>query len=196
MALIEKGLKTYKGAVIEIWDRYWLDGMMSEYAKVWDIKSHQFKTIEIGYYGSDCYNLIGIEAEIEISKEVARDIIRTLKISAQKDYCKSVIEKKQKIEKGIQAEVIRGRKIPKGTILSVFWVGERPTYTGYGTEIIAGCKDENGKKIWIKAEYLKNISPIKSPVSKERNKFIHAYINKNAGYIVMKAASEKTQVAK
>ena len=192
MALIEKGLKTYKGAVIEIWDWYWLDGMMSEYAKVWDIKSHQFKTIEIGYYGSDCYNFIGIEAEIEISKEVARDIIRTLKISAQKDYCKSVIEKKQKIEKGIQAEVIRGRKIPKGTILSVFWVGERPTYTGYGTEIIAGCKDENGKKIWIKAEYIKNISPIKSPVSKERNKFIHAYINKNAGYIVMKAASEKT----
>jgi len=68
-------------------------------------------------------------------------------------------------------------------------VGERPTYTGYGTELIAGCKDKDGNKLWIKAEYLKNISPIKSPKTKERKKYIKWYIKKNAGDIVMKQAA-------
>ena len=188
MALVENGIVSYKGAVLKTWDRYWLDGMTSEYALVWDLENHEYKTIDIGYYGIDGYNFIGIKAQVEVSTEVARDIIRTLKKDAQFDFARAVKNKKNKIEAGIQAVVIRGRKIPKGTELDVFWVGEKPTYTGYGTETIAGCKDKNGNKIWIKADYLKNITPLKSPNSHERKKYIKWYIKKNAGKMVFKAA--------
>ena len=71
-------------------------------------------------------------------------------------------------------------------MLEVFWVGEKETYKSrqyswmHETEMIAGCYDENGNKVWIKAEYLKSIDQIKSPNAKERKKFIKAYIEKAA----------------
>lgn len=189
MALIKAdGTRMYEGAVIDTYDHYWLDGMISEYAKVWDIDNHKYKQVTIGYYGSDFHDFVGIRAEIEVSTEIARDIVRTTRENAKHDFCVSVTEKKNKIEKGVVVEVIRGRKIKKGTVLNVFWVGERPTYTGYGTELIAGCKDEDGNKVWIKAEYLKNITPIKSPSRKEREKYIKWYINKNVSKLVLNAA--------
>lgn len=189
MALIKPdGTRIYEGAVIDTYDHYWLDGMISEYAKVWDIENHRYKQVTIGYYGSDFHDFVGIRAEIEVSTEIARDIVKTTRENAKYDFCVSVTEKKNRIEKGIVAEVIRGRKIKKGTVLNVFWVGERPTYTGYGTELIAGCKDKDGNKIWIKAEYLKNITPIKSPSRKEREKYIKWYINKNVSKLVLNAA--------
>lgn len=189
MALIKAdGTIMYGGAVLEIWDRYWLDGMISEYARVWDVEKHEYKTVNIGYYGSDYHDFIGTQAEVEVSTEVARDIIRTLKTRAWRSFSESVRTKKEKIEPGIQALVIRGRKIPKGTELEVFWVGEKPAYTGYDTEMIAGCKDADGNKVWIKAEYLKNITPIKSPVAAERKKYLKWYVKKNAGCLVLQAA--------
>lgn len=191
MALTKSdGTRMYEGVVIDIYDHYWLDGMISEYAEVWDIENHEYKRVTIGYYGSDSYDFIGTRAEIEVSTEVARDIVRTIKQHARKDYCVSVTEKKNRIEKGIIAEVIRGRKVKKGTVLNVFWVGERPTYTGYGTELIAGCKDSDGNKVWIKAAYLRNITPIKSPNRKEREKYIKWYINRNVSKIVLDAARD------
>lgn len=70
---------------------------------------------------------------------------------------------------GDMVEVIKGRKIPKGTKLEVFWMGERPTYRtkqlrksgcrwANETEMIAGCYNENGEKVWIKTEYLKYLA--------------------------------------
>lgn len=189
MALIKAdGTVLYQGAVLDTSEHYWADGMLSEYAKVWDMEKHQYESVSVGYYGADGHDFIGTKVEIEVSTDVARDIIRTLKQMAYKDFCRSVIEKKNQIEAGITAEVVRGRKIPKGTVLDVFWVGERPTYTGYGTELIAGCKGKDGNKVWIKAEYLKNISPIKSPNAKERKKYIKWYIKKNANDMVMTKA--------
>ena len=188
MALIKDGCISYVGAVLETWDHYWLDGMISEYAMVWDLEKHEFKTVDIGYYGSDGHDFIDIKAEVEVSTAVARDVVRTLKARARKSFCESVQAKKEKIEPGIQVLVVRGRKVPMGTKLEVFWVGERPTYTGYGTELIAGCIDENGNKVWIKAEYLKNITPIKSPSASERKKYMKWYIKNNAGNLVIQAA--------
>lgn len=183
---------SYAGAVLEVWDRYWLDGMISEYARVWDVEKHEYKTVSIGYYGADYHDFIGIQAEVEVSTEIARDIIRTIKQSACVIYCRTIQEKKNRIEPGITAMVVKGRKVPQGTILNVFWVGERPTYTGHGKELIAGCRNEFGEKIWIKAEYLKNILPLKSPKAAERKKFLKWYIEKSVGSLVMKAARRPT----
>lgn len=189
MALIKAdGSILYQGAVVDTSEHYWLDGMLSEYALVWDMEKHQYESVSVGYYGADGYDFIGTKVEIDVSTEVARDIIRTLKQEAYKDFCRSVVEKKNRIEAGITARVVRGRKIPKGTELEVFWVGERPTYTGYGTERIAGCKDKDGNKVWIKAEYLKNITPLKSPKAADRKKYLKWYIQKNVKGLVLQAA--------
>lgn len=185
MAVINsKGNIEYLGAVIGTRTHTWLDGMVDEYAIVWDMESHEMKEVQFGYYGIDGYNFLGANAKRDLSVEVARDIVRTLKRNANQEYCSAVIAKKNAIEKGIVAEVIRGRKVKKGTKLNIFWVGERPTYRSrqYGfmneTETIAGGYDEDGNKIFIKAEYLKNITPLKSPVAAERKKFIQAYITR------------------
>ena len=70
---------------------------------------------------------------------------------------------------GDNIEVIKGRKIPKGTILKVFWIGERDTYKtrtlkrqgcrwANETETVAGCYNENGEKVWIKTDYCKYVA--------------------------------------
>jgi len=179
MAIIENGTISFKGAVIKTWDHYWIDGMVSEYALVWNIEKHEYETVNIGYYGSDGHDFIGIKCEVEVSEIISRDILKHTKKSAIYSFCQSVIEKKSRIEAGIDAVVVRGRKVQKGKKLNVFWVGERPTFTGYGTEGIAGCYDEQGNKIWIKADYLKNVTPLKSPTVKERKKYINWYIEQN-----------------
>lgn len=70
---------------------------------------------------------------------------------------------------GDNVEVIKGRKVPKGTVLKVFWIGERETYRtrtlkrqgcrwANETETVAGCYNENGEKVWIKSEYCKYVA--------------------------------------
>ena len=184
MAIRKNGVETYKGQVLYTREHRWMDGMTDEYAVVWDMDEHQTKEIQIGYYGCDYRNMMGdVYAEADATEEVKRDVLRTLKRSAWVAFAKSVTEYKKQIHKGTRAEVIRGRKVKKGTILDVFWVGERETYQSrqYGwmneTETVAGAYDEDGNKVWIKVEYLKNIDPLKSPNAHERKRFIKNYVN-------------------
>lgn len=186
MAIRDKGNTTYEGCVIRIYDHYWLDGMLEVYAVVWDMDTHDTRTITVGYYGSDGCNLCGgIEAEVDLSEDVKRDILRTIKKDAPKVFERSVIQAKEAIQAGTRVEVVRGRKVKKGTILDVFWVGEKLTYRGMMCgfeeyETLAGCHDMDGNKVWIRADYLKNIDPIKSPCASERKKFMKAYVRNRA----------------
>lgn len=196
MAIIKDGIQTFEGAVIKTREHYWLDGMIEEYATVWDMENHTVKEISYGYYGNDGENLYGnSKAEIDCSIDVARDIIRTIKKDAYRSFAGSVVNFKKEVHKGDKAEVIRGRKIKQGTILTVFWVGDKPTYKAKNspswswyaneTERIAGCHDDNGNVIWIKAEYLKNLMPYKSPCAAERKKYIKSYIEEHIdAYII------------
>ena len=99
-----------------------------------------------------------------------------------------------KVSKGRKVEVVKGRKVKKGTQLDVFWVGERETYKSrqyswmHETEEVAGCYDEDGNKVWIKTEYLKPIDKLKAPNAKERKKFIKAYIKDRAARVNVKVA--------
>lgn len=182
MAVHFKDKVEYEGAVIGTTEQYHYDGMLDEYAIVWDMEKHTLDMVQFGYYGADGYNFYEASCEVDLTTEVARDIIRTLKREAIFAYCSSVIKEKNAIESGRMAEVIKGRKVQKGTILNIFWVGERPTYQSkmYSfineTEMIAGGYDSDGNKVWIKAEYLKNLTPIKSPSAAERRKFIDDYV--------------------
>ena len=186
MAVHLNGEELYKGQVIGIGSHYWLDGMLEEWAIVWDAESNSTKHVHFGYYGIDGSNLAGGRAEVDATRDTKRSVRRMLKEAAVVEFCKSVQEYKKGIRKGTRAEVIRGRKISKGTILNVFWVGEKETFRSkqyswmHETELIAGCYDDSGNKIWIKAEYLQPIDNIKSPCAKERRKYINAYVNKRA----------------
>lgn len=161
MAVYFDGQESYTGQVLYTTEHMWLDGMLEENAIVWDLESHSTRSIQIGYYGCDGTNLAGGRAKVDASAETITDILHTLKAEAWTAFAKSVTEYKQSIHKDSVAVVVRGRKIPKGTKLKVFWVGEKPTYRSrqyawmHETETIAGCHDADGNKVWIKAEYLK-----------------------------------------
>lgn len=202
MSIIKNGIKSFEGAVIKLREHYWLDGMLEEYATVWDMESHTAKEFSYAYYGSDSYNLYGdSSAEIDCSVAVARDIIRTAKAEAYHSFAESAANFKKEVHKGDKVEVIRGRKVKKGTILIVFWVGDKPAYRAktsspwnwYSneTEKIAGCHDDNGNVIWIKAEYLKNLTPHKSPRAVERKKYIKEYIKEHVDAYIINIAERR-----
>lgn len=202
MAIIKNGIKSFEGAVINLIERYWLDGMLEESAIVWDKETHTTKVFSYGYYGSDGRNLYGdSNAEIDCSIDVARDIIRTVKVEAYQSFAESAVNFKKEVHKGDKVEVIRGRKVKKGTILTVFWVGDKPTYKAktspswswYAneTERIAGCHDENGNVLWIKVAYLKNLMPYKSPCAAERRKYIKAYIKEHIDTYIINIAERR-----
>lgn len=186
MAVYMNGQETYKGAVIGESEHMWMDGMLEVFAVVWDMDNHELKHVQTGYFGSDGRNMQDAWSKVDLTSEVLRDMLRTWKQAGLRDFARSVIEYKNTVRKGQRCEVVKGRKVKKGTQLEVFWVGERETYKSrqcswmHETETVAGCYDENGEKVWIKAEYLHPIDAPKSPSANERRKYVRAYVLKQA----------------
>ena len=198
MAVIIDNEVRYSGAVIATKSHWWADGMLSEYAVCWDDDKKELIDVNFGYYGIDGHNLAGGICEVDATQETARKVIRYEKEKAIKAYADYAMDYRQAVKAGRQAEVIKGRKVTKGTVLDIFWVGERQTYMSklYAylneTEMIAGGYDKDGNKVWVKAEYLKNITKVTGPSKKERKEFISQYI-KNAlhGTDVLEIAKNK-----
>ena len=177
MAIKEKGETRYAGQVIRTWDHMWADGMLEEYAVVWDPVEHKSKDIQVGYYGSDGQNLCGgISWEIDFTDEIVRDVVETEKKHGAAAFDEMIERQKHTVLKGDRVRVVRGRKVPKGTELTVFWIGERPDYMGYNTEKIAGCRDDAGNKVWIKYDYLETLEVRPEPTEGQKHKFIEGYV--------------------
>lgn len=188
------GEVTYKGATFAESEHFWLDGMLEVFAHSWDMEKHKIVIETVSYIGIDCRNMCDTSFKIDINEETARDMIRTIKRHAVEAFAKSVLEEKRRIAKGRNCVVVRGRKVPKGTKINVFWVGERPTYRSRNcawsneTETVAGGYTEDGMKVWIKAEYLEVIDEIKSPDRRNRDRFIKEYVRRNVPQVVRNAA--------
>lgn len=188
------GEVTYKGATFAESEHFWLDGMLEVFAHSWDMEKHEIVIETVGYYGSDSRNMCGTSFKIDINEETARDMIRTIKGRAVEAFAKSVLEEKRRIAKGRNCVVVRGRKVPKGTKINVFWVGERPTYRSRNcawsneTETVAGGYASDGTKVWVKADYLEVIDKIKSPDRRNREAFIREYVERNVPLVVRNAA--------
>lgn len=184
----------YIGCVIGTFTHCWLDGMDEEIAVVWDMESHERKNVTFGYYGIDGSNLAGGVANVDLSNEAARDIIKTRKDSFIRQYNDMMKAERARVAVGREAVVVRGNKIKKGTVLKVFWIGERETYMSrqysyrHEYEKVAGCFDKDGNKVWIKVDYLKNISEIPSPTAKERRSMMNSYVFGNLEPIVARRA--------
>lgn len=172
----------FEGAVLRIHEHYWLDGMLEAWAVCWNMETHDTEQITFGYYGIDGSNLAGGTAKVDATAEVKRDVLRTLKRRAWKAFADSVTEYKNEVRAGRTVVVTRGKKVPKGTKLTVFWVGDRPTYMSRvrayvnETERIAGCYTEDGEKVWVKTEYLQPTDVLKSPNAKERKRFMKDWV--------------------
>lgn len=65
------------------------------------------------------------------------------------------------IVKGSRVKVIRGRKVPKGTVGTVFWMGEGRTYGYYDApKTRVGIKSDDGMTHWVNdIEYLELEAP-------------------------------------
>lgn len=193
------GEVTYKGATFAESEHFWLDGMLEVFAHSWDMEKHEIVIETVSYIGIDCRNMCDTSFKIDINEETARDMIRTIKRHAVEVFAKSVLEEKRRIAKGRNCVVVRGRKVPKGTKINVFWVGERPTYRSRNcawsneTETVAGGYTEDGMKVWIKADYLEVIDKIKSPDRRNRDRFIKEYVRRNVPQVVRKAARGNTE---
>ena len=128
------------------WSAAW-DEPIYDITYYWDVEAQEIRH-DWGYY------------EIDAMPEV----IANWKNKIRNDYSKHrealIDEARKSFGKGDTVVVVKGRKTPKGTQLTVFWVGDRPTYMGYGTERIAGAYDLNGNKVWIKAEYCRNVADV------------------------------------
>ena len=188
------GETTYVGATFAETEHFWLDGMLEVFAESWNMETHEIVSTQVGYFGIDCRNMCPCEWRIDITAEAARDMIRTVKASAAEAFAKAVVEEKNRVAKGRNCVVTKGRKVPKGTKINVFWVGERPTYRSRHydwmneTEIVAGGYTSDGTKVWVKADYLKVIDGIKSPDRRNREAFIREYVERNVPLVVRNAA--------
>lgn len=181
----DKENKKYIGAVIGERSHMWMDGMEDVFHKVYDAETDSIIEIQTDYYGSCGGNLMDTGADIDLDKETARKVLRVLKRDAINAYACEVASHKKRIVPGRRVRVIKGRKVKKGTELEVFWVGERPTYESRiyhtdATEVIAGCYDSNHNKVWIKVEYLENITPIATPNAHKRNQMIKNWVRNTA----------------
>ena len=190
--MIEKdGKKLYVGATIGEWSHMWMDGMEEVTAYSWD--GEKIVSTKVGYYGCDGQNLCRCSWTVDATKEVLKAVRDYLLPTAEEAYRKAVQDEKNAIRKGRGAVVVRGKKVPIGTKVSVFWVGERETYRSrqYSwmneTEEVAGCYDEEGNKLWIKTEYLKNLTEVPEPPEQERRDWIKGKLTqlfRNYGCVV------------
>ena len=182
MIKMSNGTIAYKNCVIGETEHYWLDGMLEVNANVYDSERNKIISVQVGYYGSDGANLCACNWDVDVDTENLRKAYSSERSNAIIACAKSIEAKRYAIEKGAICEVVKGRKVKKGTIITVFWSGEKPTYSAqryswiHDTELIAGGYTESGEKVFIKAEYLKRLNPYKMPNRKERKKYIQRYI--------------------
>lgn len=179
------GRTEFIGAVFDLDSHYWMDGMEEVHAVCYDSETGSIVRRQVGYFGCDGQNLCGCGYSVDITRENAKKVFEIYLKDAETEFFRSVADYQSRIHKNEKAVVVKGRKIPKGTKLDIFWVGERPTYRSryydwmHETEEIAGGKTENGEKVWIKTDYLQNITEYPPVSETEKQEFISDYLRRN-----------------
>lgn len=139
----------YAGCVLELYehngyhDSYWC-------AICWDRKRQELVHIEYDTTAAGG----GGWAEIDATEEVLREMYRKYKRSVREHFDATTNEALAKsYEKGDEVVVVRGVKVPKGTVGKVFWVGESYNQYSGRRERRAGI-EVDGERKFLPAEYL------------------------------------------
>lgn len=168
--------ETAIGCVIGEREHYWMDGMLEIFALYYNAETDSIESKQTAYIGADGRNLMCCGHDIDLTVENARRAMRCLKRSALHDYGLHFRELQRTFAKGDKVRVIRGRKIPKGTILDVFWFGKVYNKFSHMDEERIGAYDSEGNKVWIFAEYCEHVQR-KIETAKQRKAWIkhHAW---------------------
>lgn len=139
----------YVGCVVDTRERNGYDDSYW-YAVCWDRNRQELVQIE---YDSTAFGGGGW-AKIDATEEVLREMYRKFKRDARRKFDTEDNERlAKKYEKGDEVVVVRGTKIPKGTVGKVFWIGESYNRYSHRYERRAGI-EVCGERKFLSAEYL------------------------------------------
>ena len=120
------------------------------YAVVWDEEKQAVTEVE--YDTTRCGG--GGRAEIDATDEVLRKVYQYYKRMGRSRFDGySNEEQAKQFGKGDMVVVIRGRKIPKGTVGKVFWIGDCYNQYSYRTEKRVGI-EVDGERKFLPMEYV------------------------------------------
>lgn len=148
MSVIIDGKESYVGCVIDTYERNGYNDS-DFYATVVDVESGTVKDIE---YDSTRHGGTGC-AFIDITLENYTKYLHIAKHSYYKEYIEREVKEAKTIVKGKTVKVVRGRKVPIGTVGTIFWSKEDKYGVGYQSKEVVriGIKDERGNVHWTYA---------------------------------------------
>ena len=163
-----KDVPEFDGCVLDwyerngAWDSDW-------YAVVWDDEKGKVDHVEYDTTRAGG----GGWCKIDATPDVYRKVYRYYYDCVRKNFDEHVkIDEAREVKKGDTAVVVRGRKVPKGTVGEVFWIGEVQNPYAYGTVKRAGMK-VGEETVWVPYEYLEAVDWEKRVVTgKERKERI------------------------
>lgn len=139
----------YEGCVIGTYEHNGYEDS-DFYAICWDDKKQA--VVDVEYDTTRCGG--GGYAEIDATDEVLQKVYRYYrKLGRSLFDNRTNIEQAKAFGKGDTVVVIRGRKIPKGTVGKVFWIGDCYNQFSYRTEKRVGI-EVDGQRMFLPAEYV------------------------------------------
>lgn len=139
----------YEGCVIGTYEHNGYEDS-DFYAICWDDKKQA--VVDVEYDTTRCGG--GGYAEIDATDEVLQKVYRYYKRIGRSLFDGySNEEQAKQFGKGDIVVVIRGRKIPKGTVGKVFWIGDCYNQFSYRTEKRVGI-EVDGQRMFLPAEYV------------------------------------------
>lgn len=142
----------YAGCVLDTyehngpWDSDW-------YAICWDAEKQ--KVVEVEYDTTRCGG--SGYAEIDATEDTLRAVYRFYKQMGRDLFDGSTnAEQAKKVRKGDTVRVVRGRKVPKGSVGTVFWTGCRYNYYSRTDEERVGIEID-GVRQFLPLDYVEVI---------------------------------------
>jgi hypothetical protein len=153
MRPIEREWTSHEGLVVsESWTK--VVQIMSDvyedatYVNVWNPDTEKVERVKLTEYDID--GISTLDASSELLDEIARREVEAKSRKRVEDLFNSPV-------RGKVMEVVRGRKVPTGTVGTVFWVGD-----GRVGLALSDAKDASGRNkdvAWVNSEYLVNTDP-------------------------------------
>lgn len=137
----------YVGCVLDTFER---NGSWDSdfYAVVWDAEKQEVRNIE---YDTTRF-AGGGWAKIDATKETVLQVYRHYKKEAKKSFDEfSNPRQAKEIKKGDTVRIVKGYKVKKGTVCTVFWAGKRWNCYSRMNEDRLGV-EVNGERVFIAAE--------------------------------------------
>ena len=143
----------------------------AEWTSVWNVEKGVAETVNLGYPGFELCCTWG-DATVDATPAVAathqaqQEAARLAHEEAERKQAEyrsreAELAAWNKPERGKVMQVVRGRKVAKGTIGKVFWLDDvrNPSRVGLA---LNSTKDEQGRYLnvaWVDATYLANMAP-------------------------------------